>query len=151
RRSPDDGGPVMATPQPPGSQPQGIAAQAMPQGFSGNGQGQPLLLTTARWHNQKKASGKRDHDGHPVERWSKVLAHTGPLTQFTYGSDTPSEWGRSDLQTCMIAALHTGVIVIDGDDWARFAVTPLGRSLIARGLPVSHRGPDRCHYALDAR
>jgi hypothetical protein len=110
---------------------------------------EPLRLTFARWYNVKKITG-HDHDGMPVEKWDKKLAHNGSLTQFAYGSDTPSEWGRR-VQRGIIAALHTGVIVIDVDDWAWFALTPLGRALAARGLPASHRGPDRCHYVLDAR
>ena len=115
----------------------------------GTGHLPPLRLTTARWLNRKRAT--RALDGSPSEKWSKVLAHRGPLTQFAYGSDTPSDWNRSGLQMCIIAAQHTGVIIIDVDDWARFAVTPLARALIARGLPASHRGPGHCHYILDAR
>jgi hypothetical protein len=109
---------------------------------------EPLKLTTARWVNRKRAA--KALDGTPSEKWAKVLAHSGPLTQFAYGKDHASDWS-GPVQKCVIAAPHTLVIIIDVDAAARFALTPLGKALAARGLPMSHRGPDRCHYILDAR
>jgi hypothetical protein len=113
----------------------------------------PLKLTTARWFNRKRRV--RDPDprgGEPgyYDRWAKVLAHEGPLTQFAYGTDTPSRQNRP-VQKCIICAPHTGVIGGDIDSWSRLAPTPLGR-LLAAHRPIDIRlGGERRHYLLDGR
>lgn len=110
----------------------------------------PFLLTRAYWFNQRRVTGK-DHDGHPVERWIKKLAHTGPLTQFAYGTDTPSDWTGRDLQQCVICAPHTGLLGIDVDSWARLAGTTLGRLLAPHRPAIIRQGGERRHYWIDAR
>ena len=110
---------------------------------------EPLRPTTARWLNRRRRV--RDDRGEWGDKWAKVLAHTGHLTQFEYGTDTPTDWSGRGFQKCLIGAEHTRMAFPDVDDWDRFSVTPLGRALATRGLPISHRGPSHCHYALDMR
>jgi len=108
----------------------------------------PLKLTTAQWLNRRHRT--RDSRGEWYDRWSKVLAHSGPLAQFAYGTDTQSKQ-NCPLQRCIICAPHTGVIAIDVDSWERLAQAPLG-TLLGTQLPVSIRqGGERRHYLIDAR
>ncbi len=123
----------------------------MPPGQGVNGAGQPILLTTARWLNRKHrvrdANPKGGEPGYH-DRWSKVLAHTGPYEQFAYGTDTPSDW-QGRLQRCLICYFGSGLIAVDVDDEQAFLGTRTGQ-LIGRANAVSVRG-DHFHIVIDAR
>ena len=111
---------------------------------------EPLRPTTARWLNARKVT--RGPDGEPREKWKKILAHKGHYVDlFAYGTDTPTDWPGSGFQKCLIGAEHVRAMYADVDSWSRLSVTPLGQALIARGLPISRRGPEHCHWALDGR
>jgi hypothetical protein len=129
------------------------------------GQWQPLLLTTARWLNSRKRTQGRDLYGNRVYgwKWAKVLAHTGPYGQFTYGCDHPSDWPdrgfarRRELQVCIINYLGSGAMTMDVDDEQQFLNTRTGQ-LIGRADAISvhtHRTPAGCtdhfHILIDAR
>jgi hypothetical protein len=76
----------------------------------------PLQLTTARWFN--------DYD-EMANKWSKIIAHTGPYEQYRYGTDTEVSYDRwkylhehhpgLDLQVAIICSPWSGVIGIDID------------------------------------
>jgi hypothetical protein len=108
----------------------------------------PLLLTTARWRNDVRRYRSFPH-GEWAEKPVKKLAHTGHLDQFAYGTDTASTWNLRDLQRCIIAAPHTGVIVVDVDDEQQFLATRTA-ALVGRAHAVSTRGGG-FHVLLDAR
>jgi hypothetical protein len=108
---------------------------------------EPLRLTIARWFNRK--TPVKDHDGVPGERWSKVLAHTGPYTQFRYGTDTHSSQSRSGLQRCIVCSRQSGVIAVDTDDEAEYMTTELSR-YVNRQHAISVRGGG-FHCLIDAR
>ena len=108
----------------------------------------PLRPTTARWLN-RRIRLKVTHDGDAAERWSKVLAHTGPYTQFAYGCDHPSEWNRPDLQVCFVCSPQAGVFAIDVDDPDEYATTELAR-YVGREHALSERGSG-FHILVDAR
>ena len=110
-------------------------------------QGSPLELTTARWLNRRTSRG-RDHDGHPREKWAKVLAHTGPYEQFAYGTDTPSDW-QGQLQGAIICSPGSGVIAIDVDDEAAYSQTRTAQ-WVRREQAISTRGAG-WHALVDAR
>jgi hypothetical protein len=105
-----------------------------------------LRLTTARWVNRRRTV--RELDGSPGERWAKVLAHQGSYEQFTYGTDTPSDW-LPPLQRCVICSPLSGVIAIDVDDEAEYLTTELARH-VSREHAVSTRGAG-FHCLIDAR
>ncbi|HSR82675.1 MAG TPA: DUF5906 domain-containing protein, partial [Streptosporangiaceae bacterium] len=144
----------MTTPD--GGQPRNISAQA---GLPPAGQLNPydtahlppLRLTFARWHNKRVVTGK-DKDGFPVEKWVKKLAHTDSYAQFRYGTDTPSDWGRSDLQRCIICSRWSGMIAIDVDDEQAFMTrTRLGRIVGRQDAISTTRGGARFHILVDCR
>jgi P4 family phage/plasmid primase-like protien len=108
----------------------------------------PLLITTARWHNAVRRY-RSFPLGEWAEKYSKKLAHKGHLTQFEYGTDTPSSWQRRDLQRCAIAAPHTGLLVIDVDYPELYAATRTA-ALAGRDRAWSTRG-ERCHIPVDMR
>ena len=110
-------------------------------------QREPLRLTLGQWHNHRITT--TDIRGERTERWVKKLAHTGQLSQFAYGTKTPSEWNRRDLQVCIICTRQTGVFAIDVDDAAEYASTELAR-YASREQAISERG-DRYHILVDAR
>ena len=104
----------------------------------------PLLLTTARFVNRQVNGGPK---------CSKVLAHTGPLTQFRYGTDTPSTWAHRDgdgpQQIAVICTPQSGLIVIDVDDPELFATTSTAR-LVSVADAWCTRGAG-FHIPVDAR
>lgn len=106
----------------------------------------PLQLTTARWFNRRRRVKGRDGWG---EKWDKVLAHTGHLPQFAYGTDTESTWNRP-LQRCAITTQVSRVVVADVDHAAKFATTRLGH-LLGIGDAWSIRDEDHFHVPIDAR
>ena len=108
----------------------------------------PLRLTTARWYNKRRLV-KDPHDGMPRERWSKVLAHRGPLTQFLYGTDTDADNPSSDHQVCIILTFGTRMFVLDVDNVQEFGTTRTSR-VAGRDQALSIRG-DHFHIAVDAR
>jgi hypothetical protein len=122
-----------------GQQPQPTTAQAA----------EPLKLTLAQWHNHKQTV--TGLDGVKYDGWIKKLAHKGPLTQFGYGTHTRSEWIRSDLQRCIIAAPHTGVIVVDVDVEAEFTARTRLARIVGRQDAISTRSSDRFHILVDGR
>jgi hypothetical protein len=107
---------------------------------------EPLKPTTARWYNKRRRVPGLD--GEPVDRWSKVLAHTGPLTQFGYNTDTPSTW-QGRFQLCLICTRQSGAIAVDVDYPDQYATTRTGR-LIGREAAFTTRG-ERYHVLIDAR
>jgi hypothetical protein len=122
------------------------------------GPGQPFKPTTARWLNRKRRVPNRSRGGGEpsyTEKWSKVLAHTGPYTQFKYGTDTPSTWpargSRDDgpLQKCLINSWQSAAITVDVDDEQQFLETRTGR-LIGRAQAWTAHGAGY-HVVIDAR
>lgn len=113
----------------------------------------PLRLTFAQWRNRRRIV--RGFHGEWDEKWSKVLAHTGSLDQFAYGTSTPSDWypgargSDGPLQRCQINTPTTGTITIDVDDEAAFLATRTAQ-LTGRQDAISTRG-DRFHILIDAR
>ena len=110
----------------------------------------PLRLTFGRWFNRRVVY-KDPHDGEHAERWSKVLAHRGQYADlFAYGTDTDSDWNRSDLQVCTIHAPNTGTIGVDVDAADEYlARCPLA-AFIRREHAVSTRGGG-WHVVVDMR
>jgi len=112
--------------------------------------GGPLRLTTARWFN-RRTTAKDSHDGQMAERWSKVLGHTGPYTQFAYGQDYPGTMQRRDLQRAILVCPASMAIGIDVDDPAEYKTTELARYLgrehvrchlgTGRAVPLPARRP----------
>ena len=121
-----------------------------PQGTAGSAADSsgPLRLTTARWYNKRRLV-KDPHDGERRERWSKVLAHRGPLTQFAYGTDTDADNPSNDLQACFILTFGTRVFVIDVDNVQEFGTTRTS-AIAGRDQAISVRA-DHFHIAVDAR
>lgn len=109
---------------------------------------EPLKLTTARWFNAVRRYRNFPH-GEWAEKPVKKPAFDGHLTQFAYGTDTPSSWNRRDLQRCSILAPHTGLLVVDVDYPGQFATTRTAR-LVGREHAWSTRG-ERCHIPVDYR
>jgi len=120
-----------------------------PQGTAGStaDSSGPLRLTTARWYNKRRIV--KDHDGESAERWSKVLAHRGPLTQFAYGTDTDADTPSSDLQVCFILTFGTRIFVIDADNVQEFGTTRTS-AIAGRDQALSTRD-DHFHILVDAR
>src|SRR5262245_20828576 len=108
----------------------------------------PLRLTTARWYNKRRIV-KDPHDGERRERWSKVLAHRGPLAQFAYGTDTDADTPSSDLQACFILTFGTRVFVIDVDHGQEFGTTRTSR-IAGLDQALSTRD-DHFHIMVDGR
>jgi hypothetical protein len=106
----------------------------------------PLKPTTARWYNKRRRV--RDYHGEWTDRWSKALAHTGPLSQFAYGTDTPSTW-RGRFQLCLICTRGSGVIALDVDFEGQYQATRTAR-LIGREAAFTTRD-ERYHLVIDAR
>jgi hypothetical protein len=122
---------------------------AQQQGQQGHGwqwPQQPLKPTTARWLNRRRRV--RTARGEWTDKWSKVLAHRGPYSQFRYGTDTPSDW-RGYLQVAIICSPWSGVIGMDVDCEQDYLATRTGQ-LIVRDQAISIRG-DRFHALTDAR
>jgi hypothetical protein len=111
-----------------------------------SGPPEPLKRTTARWYNKRR----RVHglDGEWTDRWDKTLAHRGEMTQFRYGTDTPSTW-RGRFQVCLICTRQSGAIAVDVDYPDEYATTRTGR-LIGRPHAFTTRG-ERYHVLIDAR
>jgi hypothetical protein len=107
---------------------------------------EPWRPTIARWINRKRVA--RGINGEPGDRWSKVLAHNGPLTQFAYGSNTASDWQRR-TQFALICTPGSGTIAVDVDHPAEFAASRTG-ALIGREQAFTVRG-ERFHVVIDAR
>jgi hypothetical protein len=107
-----------------------------------------LVFTTARWCNRRKDDG----------RWSKVLAHTGPYTQFRYATDTADpgyfrhRWQDGTdgpLQLAIICSRWSGVFAIDVDNpfaWAGSATA----QLLSHADAFTVRGSG-FHILVDAR
>jgi hypothetical protein len=122
------------------------------------GQLPPLEMTVGQWRNRRKRV--RDSHGAWITEWSKVLMHTGPLTQFRYGSVTFA--GQSagpgkdtgPLQWCTFDTPESGTVTIDVDHEAAFMGTRTAR-YITRADAISTRtepsGAVRFHVKVDAR
>lgn len=106
----------------------------------------PLQLTTARWKNRKRRG--QLVNGEPCERWSKVLAHQGSYEQFSYGTNTPSDWD-GPLQRAIICAPQSGLIAVDVDDEQAYLGTRTGQ-MLGRAQALTTRGPG-FHILIDAR
>ena len=113
-----------------------------------------LRLTTARWCN--RPAPKEDNP----EYQAKVHCHTGPFSQYAYGTDTPFETpgnlfgyhpddGDGPLQGSVICAPQTFVPGDDIDNPAAFAVSQTGK-VLSRDDAWCTRG-DGWHAPLDAR
>jgi hypothetical protein len=111
---------------------------------------EPLKRTSARWLNKERRV--RDDHGGWYAKYAKVLAHTGPYSQFAYGTDTPSDWPvpKRQLQTAMICSIGSRVIGADVDFLADFAGTRTGQ-LIGPGDALTRRNEDHFHIVIDAR
>ena len=106
----------------------------------------PLKPTLARWYNKKRRRHD-DHDGW-TEWWVKSLAHTGPVTQFAYGTNTPSPWnGR--FQKCQVCSIVSGAIAVDADG-PEFASTRTAR-FITPELAFTRRCEFHWHALIDSR
>jgi hypothetical protein len=81
-------------------------------------------------------------------KWSKVLAHDGPMTQFAYGSNTASNWQRP-LQLALICTPGSGTIAVDVDYPDEFAQSRTG-ALLGRQHAFTTRGWG-FHVVIDAR
>jgi hypothetical protein len=108
---------------------------------------EPIRPTTARWRNRRRRV-QRTADNPDGVKWSKILAHTGPLSQFTYGRDHPSTW-RPPLQVALICTPGSGLIAMDVDHPDAYAASRTGQ-LIGREQALTTRG-QRYHIGIDAR
>jgi hypothetical protein len=108
---------------------------------------EPWRPTIARWINRKRRA--KGINGEQADRWSKVLAHQGPLSQFTYGSNTASDWQGRRTQLALICTRQTGTIAVDVDFEGQYQATRTAR-LIGRQAAFTTRG-ERFHVVIDAR
>ena len=107
----------------------------------------PLLPTLARWLN-KKLRRYDDHDGW-TERWIKKLAHTGPVTQFAYGTNTRSTWaGR--FWYCQICSIVSRTVAVDVDSESEFASTRTAQ-FISREQAFTFQAEFGYHALIDSR
>jgi len=118
-----------------------MSAPVPPDGY------RPLLPTTARWKNKRRRV--RDDRGEWSDRWAKILCHKGPVTQFGYGTDTPSDWtGR--FQIALMCTWVSKAIVVDVDIEQYFASTRTAR-FVGRDQAFTQRGEFRYHILIDGR
>lgn len=109
----------------------------------------PLLPTLARWFNTKRRRHD-DHDGW-TEKWIKKLAHTGPVTQFAYGTNTRSTWpGR--FWYCQMCTWVSKTIAADVDG-PEFASTRTARFISREQAFTFQDESSEFHYhaLIDAR
>lgn len=104
-----------------------------------------LLITTGRWFNKLKPSGKT----------AKAPAYKQGFTydEFAYGEDKPEQFtpAGSPLQDSIICAPSARVLAIDVDYPEALGASRLGHALAdARERAVSRRG-DHFHVLLDMR
>ena len=108
----------------------------------------PLAPTTARWKNSRRRV-RDELTGEWTDKWRKVLAHNGPMTQFAYGTDTPTTWtGR--FQKCQVCTWQSGALGVDVDYEDLFASTRTAR-LVGREQAFTVRGRFRYHILVDGR
>ena len=107
----------------------------------------PLAPTTARWKNSRRRV--RDDRGQWTDKWRKVLAHTGSMEQFGYGTDTPSTW-RGRFQVCQVCTWQSKAIAVDVDHEYEYASTRT-TWLITPELAFTRRGKWNWHALIDAR
>ena len=110
---------------------------------------EPLLLTTARWCNRPQPK-----EGNPGYH-GKIHTHTGPFTQYEYGTDTPFGLpgnhfrypleGDGPLQASVVCAPQTFVLGDDIDNPAAFAVSAAGRlrAVMTPGAPAVRASTSR--------
>jgi hypothetical protein len=108
----------------------------------------PWQPTIARWINRRRQRKPSVLNPEGDPKWSKVLAHDGPMTQFAYGSNTASHWQRP-VQLALICTPGSGTIAVDVDYPDEFAQTRTG-ALLGRQHAFTVRG-ERFHDVIDAR
>jgi len=108
----------------------------------------PLMPTTARWKNKRRRV-RDELTGEWTDRWAKILAHKGPVTQFAYGTDTPSLW-RGRFQRALMCTWVSKAVVVDVDVEQEFASTRTAR-LVGREQAFTTRGEFRYHVLVDGR
>jgi hypothetical protein len=87
-------------------------------------------------------------EGEP--KWDKVLAHDDvSMSDFRYGTDTPSRWRARVLQVGLVCTPESGLIVVDADYPEQFAATRTG-ALLGRQHAMTVRD-DHYHVGIDAR
>lgn len=115
---------------------------------------EPFRFTFVPWRAVQRGRGVavgRDGTRDAVGRWEKIFALARPVESYLYGTTTYCD--HPDHQVGVVCSPVAGLLVIDVDDEAQFALTNTAEVLERLRLsPFTRRGTaGNRHYWVDAR